>query len=814
MNWNAPPETASAIVVFGLLIGLAWRSSGLTAKLLIQATLSALLLGVLVGASRCIAWLLRPDVADATGFALTMTVLVPWAGYLAGARRETIRKIVIPLLILDVLAGVNIIASLAVASPTTQEQLVSLPAVVILGVTLSYVRSAWATRYARVGTVVLTILVLAQLPAVLSLVLDDPRIIEQLNATAVFLAVLGMVAYVMASLNPHEQTLSGREMLMLALWFSLTLSLGENLVRFILNHTLGYLFLAVIAPVSFMPRSVFWMAPVADVSFYLAVTAGLLLVRRLVPAIAGYRFVIFLFTFFGILQILSPILTMFVNFVALLILELGLATAFMRVAARRSSGFQRVVKRTTAPLALIVLLLPIVVFARQELSRHRGLAALPEVEGHPPNVLLITLDTVRRQSMSLCGYQRPTTPFLETLASRGVVFDAAVAPASWTLPTHASLLTGRLPHEHGAGLVSMLDDTFPTLAETLRDRGYETAGFVANTMYCGERTGLNRGFLTYSDHKQQFDLVFQGSFLWRLVLNRMLHDQRKNADDVNREFLGWLDHRKSRPFFVFLNYFDAHDPYGIPDQRFDIYSSLPEDQRRALRESWLVPRHEVWSSNDPVEIQLALDTYEGAITYLDDRLHRLFDQLQARGLLKNTLVVITSDHGEHFGEHGQFGHSRTLYRQLIDTPLLISYPGHVPAGQRVKVPVGLVDVSATVIDLMKLKPRRPLPGTTLARFWDKQRFPGEPRPEPILSELEQAIGYSDALNGHGPIASLVAEGWHYIRYAGDGHEELFDFDRDPLDTHDLSKTPEGQRQLAHFRRLLEGLLPDKKTTGE
>ncbi len=188
--------------------------------------------------------------------------------------------------------------------------------------------------------------------------------------------------------------------------------------------------------------------------------------------------------------------------------------------------------------------------------------------------MLIVLDTVRAASTSLHGYELPTTPALERLAREGVMFPRAIAPAPWTLPSHASMFTGRWPHTLSTGPWSPLDATYPTLAEYLRDRGYETAGFVANREYCGHEFGLSRGFVHYEDYRStpgQAALYTSPGHtaMQKLPLVQALQTYdnlgRKSAEQLTADFLRWQGRRAGdAPFFAFLNYWDAHDPYTPP----------------------------------------------------------------------------------------------------------------------------------------------------------------------------------------------------------------------------------------------------------
>ena len=235
-------------------------------------------------------------------------------------------------------------------------------------------------------------------------------------------------------------------------------------------------------------------------------------------------------------------------------------------------------------------------------SSNRAKSARPLPPPGSPNVLLIVLDTVAAGHLNLYGYHRPTSTTLVELAERGIRFDSAQAASSWTLPSHATIFTGRWMHELSVGWLNPLDETHPTLAEFLGNRGYATAGFVANTMYCASDTGLSRGFTHYEDfifpkftapqdgrsgqsrlgRFRKNPAVRGGSAIARRVAAlcarvwRSFVFDRKDAATVNREFLDWLSRRTepARPFFAFLNYSDAHTPYELSRGGFTVSGSL------------------------------------------------------------------------------------------------------------------------------------------------------------------------------------------------------------------------------------------------
>ena len=338
-------------------------------------------------------------------------------------------------------------------------------------------------------------------------------------------------------------------------------------------------------------------------------------------------------------------------------------------------------------------------------ARHRASAGAP-------NVLLIVMDTVRADHLSLDGYPRPTSPNLERLARRGVNYTRARAAAPWTLPSHASLFTGRWPSALSVGWYVPLDDRAPTLAGALAARGYDTAGFAANLNYCSYFTGLDRGFAHYEDFPLTPYWALRATLLGTRLLSQIDYFGKKyglldpgdvaqrsrvTADEINERLLGWLDGRgdDDRPFFAFLNYFDAHDPY-LPPPGFDPgFVRPPEDavEREMLVEWWPLPDKDKAA---PEQVRTVVDAYDACLAYLDDRIGRLIDDLERRGLLEDTLVIITADHGELLGDHGGlFGHGASLYDGELRVPLIVMAPG-LPAGAVVDEPVSLRALPSTV----------------------------------------------------------------------------------------------------------------------
>ncbi len=572
--------------------------------------------------------------------------------------------------------------------------------------------------------------------------------------------------------------------LILGVWLALVAGLAEFGLRMGERYLLGRF-------VGVGPHGV-WMLPLGLLPWFLVPAAllmlaglrwpGWLTLPRLVGALS--------FPAFWSLTLLYTPMHRAAGF----LLAAGLAVQLGRLVARRPDRVELVARRSLPWLVVAVAAAAMTVFGWTRLEERRVLGQLKPAPQGAPSVLLIIWDTVRGMNLSLYGYGRSTSPALERWAQKGVVFRRAMATAPWTLPSHGSMFTGRHAHELSAALKTPLDATYPTLAEALSEKGYVTGGFVANVAYAAREHGLARGFIRYED----FRLV-PGTVLTRPVLARVLLEQswfrnltrlyaapgRKLAEQVNADFLEWVSHRGKRPFFAFLNYFDAHDPYRPPppfNTRFGADTARP----------WR-PEHNKAQHLGPVEAERELDAYDGGIAYLDHETDRLLKALEARGLLSNTLVIITSDHGEHWGERGLFYHTNSLYRQLLQVPLVMLYPPRIPVKRTVEQVVSLQDLPATVFDITGLEPDGRFRGTSLAGYWRG----GELVPARVV------LAGNASLTGQRSY-SLMADGWHYIKRMN-GADELYALEADPFDSLDLAATPAGRQVLERLRATLDSV---------
>ena len=584
--------------------------------------------------------------------------------------------------------------------------------------------------------------------------------------------------------------------LALATWIGLLTGYGELAYKAFRKYGRG-LFL-------FQGENALWMTPLSTSLLFL------LVVLLLYGAFAAFRRRPAAGVTFGLCAALAAISLLFLlpplHKGATILIGVGVGLQAGRSRLAQAEWFVRL-RRVTLPLLLLCLVTAAIALPLQQVARDRRERSLvPAGRAGAPNVLLIILDTVRSLNLSLYGYHRPTTPRLEERARSGTRFARALSPAPWTLPSHATLFTGRETFELGTNWYVPLDDTTPTLAEVLRDRGWRTGGFVANLPYASRETGLARGFVRYEAQPVTLATLASAAILIRTITtNRPLRDAlgwhrpfvAKTAPQVTAAFLRWVDQEPERPFFAFLNYYDAHRPYYPPEPyRSRFLPNGVELQPEARRRPADAPP---WT---PEELEGSVASYDGAIAYLDDQIEALFRQLAARNLLDNTIVILSSDHGEEFAEHGMIDHGNSLYRPSLDIPLLIWSPGRVPAGAVFQTPVTIRDIPATVVDLLGITGEHAFPGRSLARFWT----PGaDTTPEPIFAEVRLAPRLPEWYpSSKGDVLGVLEGGLRYIRN-GDGVPEVYDFDRDPWERQNLAEDPSLQPWLQRVETRLDSI---------
>jgi arylsulfatase A-like enzyme len=597
-------------------------------------------------------------------------------------------------------------------------------------------------------------------------------------------------------------SLAAGDLLTFACWSGIAFGLAEGVMAVIrrrINH---------MPTGRFAWNEFLWMPPLAAVVGFVSLALAVILLDRV-------------FRRRGLLIQLAPLGIVIVGVhdvavtsrfgisnLAAWVLGLGCAVALTRLPSRLFTRVRHAA-RWQLPLVLAGLALWAVgVPSFRQLQEQRARESLPPADPAAPNVLIILWDTVRALSLSLYGHTRETTPELTRFAQRGTVFEHVFASSSWSLPSHASIYTGRYPHETNVGRAGPLDDTHPTLGDVLARHGYVTGGFTGNLFYGSRDFGMGRGFSWYDDEAgvtwkkiaSTFSLTKRPLSVWLRFQRSHAELVSRQADDVSEKFLRWVDRRGSRPFYAFVNYFDAHAPYFAPSPFNVAFSPSP-------------PRYWIGEPRpaDPKVLRELETAYESSILYLDRQLAQLLAELRQRGVLDNTLVIVTSDHGEQFGDHGTqyLGHERSLYTSALRVPLVMVFPPRVPAGVRRSEVVSVRDIPETVLDALGIGDEEQFPGTSLLSYANGTVTAAQAA-EPRLALLRPNKFFpKDFLawaKEHSHVYSLAADSLHYLVDAS-GEEELYDFVSDPWERVDLTDDPGAHRHLARFREVMDSILP-------
>lgn len=377
----------------------------------------------------------------------------------------------------------------------------------------------------------------------------------------------------------------------------------------------------------------------------------------------------------------------------------------------------------------------------------------------PMNVVLITLDTLRADHLGAYGATGVRTPNLDRLASQGVVFDQVSSTAPLTLPAHSSIMTGQFPPRHGVrdngGF--FLGPEQVTLAEILTERGYQT-GATVGAFVLDSKWGLDQGFRTYQD---DFDLTN--------VKAMSLASVNRPGNEVVDLALKWIDGVADQRFFAWLHLYDPHAPYISPEPYRSEYRGHP---------------------------------YRGAIAFTDAQVGRVFDYLDAKGLADNTIVVVTADHGEGLGEHGEETHGFFVYESAMRVPLIVRVPGRSITPGRVTQPVRSVDIMPTVLDLVGAAPTQPVEGVSLVPL-----MTGQVRELPL-----EAYGEAMYPLHHYGWSELTALRSDRYKLIDAPRPELYDLERDPHELTNLFETRRSVgdamlRQLRDRKRLMTADAP-------
>jgi len=447
-----------------------------------------------------------------------------------------------------------------------------------------------------------------------------------------------------------------------------------------------------------------------------------------------------------------------------------------------------------------------------------------------PNILLVVIDTARADRFSTNGYARDTTPAIAALGREGAVYLNAYASSPWTVPSHASLFTGLYPSSHGADSGRLkLDDQLPFLASRMKAAGYTTIACVGNP-WVGKDYNFHIGFDIFDE-------------IWREVGDTA---EDAGAGTISERMTLWLTRRahhekaRSKPFFVFINYFEPHLPYNPPEpERSRFLARGPGPQAGAEGESEKDAAEHLrhFSPKDIVRqilgvsplsrdgFRILSDLYDGEIAYVDRRLGEVIGLLRQHGLLDDTVVVVTSDHGEMLGEHDLVDHRLSLYEPVLRIPLVIRYPWAVRSGQRLDTPVLLQDLYPTLLWVAGIRgpqgagpspigdgppEARPLPGF---RGLDTLPPRGRSASDPLIAEYafpgEFLVVMRVLMTGHdttpwerSQVAFRVAE--RKLIWGSDGRNQLFDLRSDPAEVNDVAGM-QGD-QVSEYSRGVSGWL--------
>ena len=471
------------------------------------------------------------------------------------------------------------------------------------------------------------------------------------------------------------------------------------------------------------------------------------------------------------------------------------------------------------------------IFANQKfIVRNPPPTAQPVInQKNSPNVILITMDTTRADHISCYGYYRKTTPNIDNLADESLLFKNAYSTASWTLPAHASIFTGLYPSKHGAhgrmdvslyDLGGKLNDKFITLAEVLQEKGYKTAGVIGGP-YCSSHFGLAQGFNYYNEelHNIQSDLTH---FMLYKIIGKFVplmdfahlygYSGARTAEQINNAVFDWLEDNHSHPFFLFVNYFDPHGPFAaLPP-----YNTLYEGKNKEIiktvggksainytKREWPFIQSVLKGDRALSEKEKAhfISQYDGKIAYLDFHMGRLFQKLKSLEIFDKTMIIVTGDHGESFGEHELVFHNLAVYDNLLKVPMVIKYPLSLKITGVVEYPVSLTDVMPEILKMIGYPAPDLIQGTALS---DKRR-------QGIIAENYRQkffVNLSPERFDRN-LKTIIKDNFKYI-WASNGKNELYNLNNDPNELQNLVN--ELPCKVKEMQGNLSCLLPSNKST--
>ena len=392
-----------------------------------------------------------------------------------------------------------------------------------------------------------------------------------------------------------------------------------------------------------------------------------------------------------------------------------------------------------------------------------------------PDILLIMPDQMRGDCLSVLDHPAVQTPSFDRLAEQGVLFRRAYATVPSCIPARYALMTGLYPQTHGVRDREILDSKYQTLQGIFKRNGYKTAAFVSGFVLKHDLSGLNNNFDLYQD---RFSLVFDGFKLMRIFEHLgclpMINGDRK-ADYTNRLVIPWIKRYSNKRFFLWLHYYDPHIPYE-PPRRLRKQKSLRGQFSPATQ--WEMGGLKKAALSEEL-INSMLNLYNGEIVYCDEKIGEIMEVIEEVGLKEETLIVLTSDHGEGFEHDYYFSHGDRLYESGIHVPLFFRYPkGGLPSGREIADQVQLIDVPPTILALTGLTAEEEMEGRDLS---------------PLLYGRIQDTDFSaysespwrNNIATKGPMRSVRTNEWKYIYTVDSAEEELYNIKKDPLEEKNL-----------------------------
>ena len=402
------------------------------------------------------------------------------------------------------------------------------------------------------------------------------------------------------------------------------------------------------------------------------------------------------------------------------------------------------------------------------------------------SVLLISIDSLRPDHLGCYGYNKNTSPAIDGLASDGMIFLNAVSTTSWTLPAHVSLFTSLFNSGHRVNDNSdRIDEQRIMLAEIFKAHGYRTAGFVSGP-FMHPAFAFDQGFDEYA-----YCTGYAGTppqTKKNPISGQVQEASHRDVSSpkVNSRALPWLEKNGKEPFFLFLHYFDVHYDYIPPPPYDDMF--VDPGYSGGIDPSNFIHNEGINASLPPEDLAYLFGLYDGEIRFTDDHVGAVIEKLKSLGVFEKTLIIVTSDHGDEFFEHGEKGHFKTLFDESIKIPLVMHLPGKIPTGRQDASLVRIIDVMPTILDLCGLPQSEETMGASLL---------------PLLQDGKKDLALQNLaelyVKGHGMV-SLQTDDWKVVYNLETQQTALYRLLEDPDEQHPILLTP-GEPDYEKARKL-------------